>query len=305
MKFTTLHIVLATTLFAFLLWFSVSMSEQYQIQVSAPLEVENLPEGKALSDPLPSTVRLKFNDPGWRLAKFIWGSKLKWTIDFNAVAHHHALTLRDFADQLGAKLGVLPTAMIPESLHINLDVKESKRIPVLARCTLNFRESYGQVGNPVIVPESVTVTGARRLLTRMRAWETADLAFNDVRQSINTNVHLVDTTNILLFTPNIVKLHIEVQQFAEKSFAGIPIDMLSVPQNREIILNVPRIDIVVRGTIDQLAGISMKDFRAVVDYRIILSDTTGIIQPQIILPKEIQVVRRTPEQLRYVVRKRL
>ena len=305
MKITGLHIVLATTLFAFLLWFSVSMSEHFQIQVSAPLEVENLPGGKALSNPLPRAVKLKFNEPGWRLTRFMWGSELKWTIDFNAIAHHHALTLRDFGDQLGSRLGVLPISMIPESLHIDLDAKDSKRVPVRARCSLDFRESYGQVGEPVVVPESITVTGARSLLARIQAWETTELVFSDVRQPINTEIQLVDTTNILSFSPASVKLHIEVQQFAEKSFDGIPIEVLSVPQNREIILNVPRIDIVVRGTIDQLAGINVKDFRAVVDYRIILSDTTGIIQPTIVSPGEMQIVRRTPEQLRYVVRKNL
>ncbi len=304
MKYKGLHIILATTLFAVLLWFSVSMSEQYQVQVSAPLVIQSLPPGKAIAIPLPRAVKLTFNDLGWRIAKLIWGSELKWVVDLNTLPNHHALTLKDFTGQLGWRLGVQPISMSPESLHISLDSIASKHIAVVPEYVLDFREGYGQVGDAVVAPESVTVSGARKLLQRIDRWQTAKMSFEQLRQSIDVSVSLADTTNSLLFTPSQVSLRINVQQFAEKVFTGIPIELLSVPQNCEVILSSSKLDIVVRGGIEQLSRVSKSSFRAVVDYRVILADTSGIIQPEINSPHGVQIVKRTPERLQYVVRKK-
>jgi YbbR domain-containing protein len=304
MKFKRFHIVFATTLFAALLWFSVNMSEQHQVEVSAQLVIEGLPAGKAIASPLPRTVKLTFNEFGWRLAKSLWGSNVRWVVDLSAMPTPRALTLRDFSAQLGWRLGIQPVSMNPESLHITLDVLDVKIVALSPNYSLTFREGYGQVGEAAISPESVTVTGARTVLATIDRWQTTYRAFEQVRQSIDTSVFIADTTNSLTFVPAEAKLHIGVQQFAEKAFTGIRVDLFSVPQNREVILSSSKIDIVVRGGIDQLSGISQSHFRAAIDYRTILADTSGTIQPDINSPNGVVIVKRTPERLQYIVRKK-
>ncbi len=299
-----IHIVVATTLFAFLLWFSVGMTEQYQEQLSAPLVIESLPPGKALASPLPRTVKLTFNEFGWRLAKLYWRSNLEWVVNLSAAPGRHALTVKDFADQLGWRLGVQPISMTPESLYIALDTLVSKRVPIAPNFTLTFREGYGQVGSALITPESITVTGAKSLLEAVNEWPTEHRMLDRIRQSVDEVVSLVDTTNVLSLAPKQADLHIEVQQFAEQTFPEIPIECLSVPQNREVILSSPNIEIVVRCGLEQLSRLNQKSFRAILDYRTVLADTSGIIQPEIELPPGVQIVRRSPERFTYVVRKK-
>ncbi len=303
MKFKEFNIVLATILFATLVWFSVSMTERYQIVVSAPLVISGLPPGQAIASPLPRTVLLTFNDFGWRLAKALWGSNIQWVIDLSSIRAQRSLTLKDFATQLGWRLGIHPISMSPESLHIVLDEIASKRIALIPEVLVSFREGYGQVGNAIVTPDSITVTGAKSLVNGLDRWQTTSGIFSHVRQSIDTTVRIVDTTHSLTFAPDQAKLRVVVQQFAEKSFEGIPVELVSVPQNREVILNTAKIDIVVRGGIEQLSRVGRRGFRAVVDYRVILADTSGIIQPDVTFPAGVQIVKRTPERLRYVVRK--
>jgi hypothetical protein len=304
MRFKKLNTILATTLFAVLLWFSVSLTESYRIVVSAPLVISGLPPGKAIASPLPGSVQLTFNEYGWRLAKALWASDIRWVVDLRSMRVERPLTLRDFATQLGWRLAIQPISMVPESLYIVLDDVDSKRVAVIPDVSLSFRDGYGQVGNTVITPDSVSVTGARSLLARIERWQTTLARFEQVRQSIDTTVGVFDSTNALTFTPNKASLRIGVQQFAEKTFDGIPVELISVPQNREVILNSRKIGIVVRGGIEKLSAVEGQSFRAVVDYRVILADTTGIIQPEISFPLGIQIVKRTPERLQYVVRKK-
>lgn len=306
MKFHNVHILLATTLFAGLLWFSVSLSDQYQIYVHAPIVVRGLPAGKAIANPLPRAVRLTFNDYGWRLAKFLWGANIDWVIDLSLLpAPQQVLTLRDVAEQISTRLGIQPIAMVPESVYIRLDDVESKRIPIQPHIDVSWREGYGQVGDAVVQPESVTVSGAKRVVGSLQSWRTVYRRFDRVRESIDVFLPLADTNVLLIFTPSRVKLSVPVQQLAEKMFAHIPLELVSVPSNREVLLSPPYLDIVVRGGIEQLADVGLRAVRAVVDYRAILADTSGTVEPQIILPPGLRVVRKTPERVQYVLRKKI
>lgn len=306
MKKRNVYIILATTLFAIMLWFSVSLSEHYQIHVTAPLVIESLPPGKAISSKLPREVKLTFNDYGWRLAKLTWGSNIEWVIDLNTMpAHLTVLTLKDFSEQLGGRLGIQPISMSPESLHITLDELVTKRVPVETRYMATFREGYGQVGLAIVQPETISVSGARNILEHVDVWPTAHQVFEQVRQPIDVVVPLSDSISSLAFSPDRVRLRLNVQQFAEKHFSEIPIELVSVPQNREIILSSSKLEVFVRGGIDELARVNSNSFRAIVDYRVILEDASGFIQPEVIFPPGIQIVRRTPERLQYVIRKKM
>jgi hypothetical protein len=306
MKRGHVHIVVSTTLFALLLWISLSMNERYQVQVKAPLRIENLPPGKAVSAPIPREVQLTFDDIGWKLAKLWWNANLTWIVDLSSLATtQRTFGLQDIAEQIGTRIGVQPTAMKPESFSLSFDSLASKRIPVVPAITLVFREGYGQVGDVTLAPDSVIVSGARTIVRTLRSWPTAPRIFTDVRQSLDATLPLADTlSGILTFTPDEVQCRVEVQQFAEKTFSGIPVELVSIPHNRDVLLSAPTVDLVVRGGVQQLGNILPTDVRAVVEYRVILADTSGIIEPEVIVPKGIQVVRKTPDRLQYVIRKK-
>ena len=102
-----------------------------------------------------------------------------------------------------------------------------------------------------------------------------------------------------------IRVQFNVQPFAEKPFSGLPVEVLDVPANRELILIPPKIDIVVRGGIEQLSGLSLRDFTASVEFGTVVNDTSGFIDPQIGPPSGIQVMSKRPDRLQYIVRKRL
>jgi hypothetical protein len=102
-----------------------------------------------------------------------------------------------------------------------------------------------------------------------------------------------------------VHVSINVQPFAEKVLNGIPIEGVGVPSNREIIFIPPKIELVARAGIKQLASLVAADFHARIDYLSILTDTTGMVDPIVTGPPGIQIVSKHPERLQYIVRKRL
>jgi YbbR domain-containing protein len=306
MKNKRIPIVLSATIFAVLVWISISMREKYQVQLNAPLVLENLPRGRAVSNPIPRAVQLTFDDIGWKLTSVMWKSDLTWVLDLGSLStSDRVLTLHDFSLPRGASLGLQPMAMKPESFLITFDTLVTKKVRVVADVALSFRAGYGQIGLPLISPESVVVAGAESLLRTIAVWPTAKRTFQQLRQSVDLTVSLADTlTQVLAFSPDQVHLRIDVQQLAEKTFEAIPVELASVPQNRQVLLSSPRVDVVLRGGLVQLAKVSRTDVRATVDYRVILADTSGLVEPAVAVPLGVQLVKRTPERLQYVVRKK-
>jgi YbbR domain-containing protein len=307
MKNKRIHIIFGAAMFAGLLWVIVNMRDQYQTTIATPLVVENIPQGKAIQTPIPQYIFLKCRSDGWRLAGLTLGGEVRCVLDIGSLpSSQTVLTLKDVVERLNLPLGIQPITMKPESLFVTLDRFTQKRLPVVLDGQLSFKEGYGLVGSPTVTPETVQIGGAETVLRTISFWRTAHTVFENLKASVETDVSLADTSLYKLrFRPALVRIRVNVQPFAEKPFSGLPVEVLSVPGNREVIVIPPKIDIVVRGGIDQLSALSLRDFRASVDYNDLVNDTSGYMDPLIVPPAGVQLVSKRPERLQYIVRKRL
>lgn len=307
MKQKRVHIVIVSAIFGILVWISVSMSEQYQIAVSVPMSIDNVPEGKSIRTPVPQVLQLKLRGDGWRLASLLLGSDMKMHFPIQSLrSPKKAITFGDVAERIADRPGIQLLNMVPDSVFVDLDRTSHKKVAVVLDYTVSFREGYGQVGPTTVSPESVTVTGAESLLRTIDSWSTVRGVFDNLKAPTEADLPLAPSPIYLVsLSTSSVHIRINVEPFAEKVFSGLPVEIRSVAPNREVILIPPKIEIVARGGIKQLANTSASDFRLTVDYRSILADTTGIIDPDVSAPPGIQVVSRRPEHLQYVVRRRL
>jgi hypothetical protein len=194
--------------------------------------------------------------------------------------------------------------MRPDSLYVALDGLMQKEVPVAFDGIVTFREGYGQVGSIGMSPDSVLLGGAQSVLRSITSWPTSRRALDNVKSRIDMLIPLSDSTPYwVTLTPNVVRVTIDVQPFAEKVQKSIPVEAHDVPPDCEVIFIPPKIDLVVRGGIDQLSGLKGSDFHASVEYVSLLADTSGFMDPQISAPPGIQIVSRKPDRLQFVVRK--
>lgn len=307
MKTRRLPIIVVTVFFAILVWGSVKLGYQYQTVVSAPIVIEQLPPGKAIRTPLPRVLQLRFRGDGWQLVSLLLGTDLTYPIDArNASVTARTVTVRTVGERLSFPAGLQIMEMTPESLTVELDTYAERTIPVALDARIGFRDGYGRVGDPVITPDTVRVGGAESVLATIDSLPTEPLEPGNINAPIDQELAL-HSMGPYRFTivPHTVHVHIDVQAFAERIVPGIAVEILAEPPNRELILIPPRMDIVVRGGIGQLAPLVQSDFRATVSYYDVLSDSSGLIDVHVAVPQGLQIVKKQPERLQYVVRKRL
>jgi hypothetical protein len=315
MKKISLPALFVAALFGLIVWLSAVMRETYQVTIDAPLRLVNLPEGFAVKTPVPRMLRLRLRGEGWPLAALMLGSNPEIVYPvvlssgsegvFRRVRMSHMLTFAEVAERVSLRPGITLVAVQPDSLLLELDRFARKRVPVIPDFAISFREGYGQSGPAVVVPDSVTISGAASVLAGIDDWKTARQVFSDVRVPIDVDLGLAGS-DVYDVTPSAerVRLSIAVEPFAEKVFNGLPVEILEPPADREIIFLPPKIEVVIRGGIKRLSNLGNRDFRVTVPYGTIVSDTSGVVDPAVTQPAGVQFVSKKPDRVQYIVRKR-
>ncbi len=307
MKDKRYHIVIASIVFAILTWLSVNMRYDYTVVQHIPVVLENLKEGKALKFPVPKYVTVRFRGNGWLMTGLYFTPGLKYFINLVSIGpENFIITGRDLPEHVKIPFTVQLVDVKPETLLLSLDDYVEKKVPIVPRVVLDFHEGYGQVGPTRIMPESTFVGGAKEHIDNIKSWHTAYRKFSDLRSSVETDIPVEESLNFSLTTSHTTAhLEVSVQPFAEKIFSGIPVTATAPPLNREVIFIPPRIDIVVRGGIDQLARLSNIDFDATVSYESLLQNDVEYVMPTVTAPTEVNIVSRRPDRIRFIIRKRL
>lgn len=307
MKRRNLHIIFAAVVFGTIVWLSVSMRDQYQVNILVPLTLESIPEGYAVRTPVPQNLQVRLRGDGWRLATLLLGPDLRLLMPYSAlVPGKHIVLVNEVADRLALRPGIDVVDITPDTLAIELDHFTRTRVPVAVDCSLSFGDMYGEVGPMIVVPDSVLLSGAESVLKSIDSWKTEHQSFSNLHAPLDADIPLTLSTPYLLsVSPSAVRIHVNVEQFAEKEFTGLPVGILAVPKDREVMLVPPRIDVVVRAGMRQLSSLSESDFHVIATYTTILADTTGTVEPQITAPAGVQILSLRPDRLTYIIRKPL
>ncbi len=305
MKEKKLPIFFFSLLFAFLVWVSVNLGNEFQTTIEVPVRVENLPPTKAIASALPKSVFVKIQGTGWKLLNSIISPNLRYTIDFSSLTRKDTLfTSKNLHERISFPAGIHIFLISPETVTVAIDSKISKKVPIIPDVNISYRRGFDIIGCMKAFPESITISGAQSLLNSINEWKTKPITLNDINEPTNIKAELADTFQLEVTRPAFVPtISFDVQPIAEKTINDIPVDVSEVPSNRTIVLIPPKISIIIRSGVNTIASLTEKDFHASIEYTAILLDTSGTIQPVISAPQNVTVVQKKPEKIQYVVRK--
>lgn len=305
MKEQKLPIILFSLIFSFLVWTSVNLGNLFKTTIDVPVKIENLHPDQAIAVPLPGNVRCTIQASGWQLLNTLLTPNLYYTIDFSTVSRTSILfTSKDLTERVNLASSIRVLATSPETVVVRLDERISKTVPVTPVLDLSFREGFGIVGGMNKRPDSISLSGARSLLSKIKEWKTAPISLRDINAPVTIYFTLSDTLQFEISRPDTsITVTFDVQPIAERTIDDIPIEIIQVPENKNVVLIPPKISIIVRSGVNNVANLSNKDFQAYIDYKSILLDTSGLMKAMIVGPEHVQIVQQNPEQIQYVLRK--
>lgn len=301
------HIVIAAILFAILTWVSSNMRYDYTIVRMIPVILENEREGLTLKYPVPKNMTVRFHGNGWMLAALWFTPDMKYYIDVSSLSRErYVVTAEDVLEHIKLPVSVQVVDVSPDTLVLAIDEYRERRVPVNPRVLLSFHQGYGQVGPMSLSPESVLVGGTAEVIGALEDWPTAYRKLDELRGPVDMDLPLEDpeTYSVRIVRP-VTRLNVNVQPFAEKTYAGIPVTVNGLPPNKEVIFIPPRMDIIARGGIDQLSRLTTESFQATVDFQSLVEDSANAIVPSLQSPAGIRIVSRKPDRFQFIIRSRL
>ncbi len=301
------HILIGSVLFAILAWISINLNEEFSVTKTLPVVIENLKEGKALKQHVPKVVNAHFRGRGWALAGFYLKPQINYHIDVSSIgAKDFIITSKNLFEHVHLPIALQPISVEPDTIILAIDNYLEKKVPVIPRLVLEYRDGYGQVGAVEVSPESISIGGSENVLKDILAFHTIYRKYDNITTTINENIPLEDPASYAIkIVPKSVHLNVNVQPFAEKSFIGIPIIVEAVPTNKEVIFIPPKMDIIVRAGIEQLAQLKEEDFRLHINYHNLIQNSSKTFVPILTAPLEVRIVNKKPERFQFIIRKKL
>lgn len=291
--------------FALLAWVFVAMSKRYVATQLIPISIKMERAVLAISSPLPKQVEVKVAGEGWKILA-LYLSHPEWSIDLASELQRSTLTLetvpnaaqyiKPFPD------GLTVLDVQPPVLTAQLEKKVTKTVPLRLSPAVTPASGYVIVDYR-LTPDSATISGARRLVEPLEFLEVLPQG-SDLKGNFSVRAVVSDSLSpYLTVSPSSVLLTGTADKLVQVDFADVPVQLIQTSPEASVTLIPNKVKLTIGGAVSDLESLRAEQLRVLVRYDDVLSDTTGAVQPTVILPERLKLLRQQPERLQYILRR--
>lgn len=272
---------------ALCLWFIVNLNRDFNVTLQVPIQLSNLPDDRIVSNELPENVNVNLTGEGWQLIS-LYNNPPR--VLLNAESENINLS-EQIRSQIGAFNDINIMQVDPGSITIQTEAKATKRVPVENTVEISLRGQFGLLSDPVLTPDSVTVTGARSRIEEISSWQTRTVELTNINGSLEREIPLEAPGPGVLVQPETTILSIEVAEFTEAEIR-VPIRTRNLPSGQAVTFNPSSVTVRFDVPIDQYTDIQgSRIFSAYVDYATLQENDSGRITPEIEINDTNYIVR--------------
>lgn len=298
-----LSIVISSIVFSILIWGSVTLSDQFFSSMEMDVKVVNQPTGYSCGYIDPEKISLKVKAEGWQLLSLNLNREHSFLISAD---NDSGLKKIDPFDEISENTwissGISILEISPRNISYDVDRIKFKKVKILPSVDLSFNEGFGLATPVRVYPDSVLVAGPKSILDTLSFVQTDLVELSSLDNMSKIITEIKDIRGFQFERKN-VELTFDVQRIVEKTFSDIKVVINDIPEDRDIVLIPNTIECSLRGGISILGKLSNDQISASVYYSQIVYDTTGTIQPRILIPENTQLVFTKPTRLNYIIKK--
>lgn len=290
---------------AFIFWGAITLSEEYITSLSIPVKII-LPEPSyAVEGEIPEFLNVKVKTIGWELLKLRYFQKPTFEFIINEPRENFVFDLNTISNE---QLNLSSTAKIisikPEVIKLNFNLSVEKKVKIFPRVFYTIKDNYDIVSPIKVEPESILIRGTKKVVSRIDSLPTEIVHLSQLSEFTSVETRIADTLrNIITYDKIPVKISFDVQQIVDRDFEKIPIELVNLPSNKEIVIFPSFINLKLRGGISILGSLSSDSLKAIVDYKKISMENDADIIPEFQIPFGVKVIDYFPKQFKLIYRK--
>ncbi len=254
---------------ALFFWFMVKMGKDYDYTTNIPLSITINNENSWLKYPPPNFARVEFSGRGIDLLRLNFYNPV-YEIDLSAGREQMVLNLsnhREFV-RIPREVDVQVKSVIsPIELQFDLDERKEKKVPVIVKADLKTENGFVFV-NAIAEPESIMVIGPAiyvdtltKIYTLPKEYRNVNLAFEDQFDILQNNTFYVQ------YKPQKAEVLFDIQRLAEKEVENVPVKMVNVPDNYEVVPLPSMVTVYVKGGEKVLAEAGADQFLVTINFK--------------------------------------
>ena len=176
----------------------------------------------------------------------------------------------------------------PDSIHISLDEYMVKRLPVKAPVNISTSPGYAEVGDLLIIPDSMDVAGPREVIQAMEFVSTVQDTF--ISQEFDLNVNLgIDRKmrSLIEYSEPLIQLKQDIQPVSERIISEIPVRVYNVLPNLRLFVNPTTVSLTVIGGVDRIALVEPEDISVTINFAEQWVSGKNYYEPNVKVPEDI------------------
>ncbi len=295
-------LIFLSVLISIIFWISVSLSGEYYYTLTVPMKLINIPKGLAVSSRIPDKASIKIRGKGWKILSYLLSTDNPFVVSVQEENNHQIILRNSISENAWLTNDVNVVEIIPNSIKVSFDRTIEGKRKVIGNWKFSFKEGYGLARPVALRPDSVEVLASKKLLAEITTIGTIPKEFVELDKAF-TEIIPLETINGVIIKPEAVEAFFDVQKIVDKEFTNIPVEVRNIPPDRTVILIPNEITVSAKGGIELLARAQSNEFIAWIEYRDIVADTLGTIEPNIQLPPFLQLNYLNPERLRFIIKK--
>lgn len=290
-------------MFSVTVWISIALSDEYYSTYKLPIAVIDLPSGYTIGNNLPETITVRLKGDGWKLMSLELGSSEYFYISVKGDSGIiTANLLANVENNPWFTAGINILDITPKNIKIVVEPIVEKKLKIIPKLNLNFKEGYSLATKVLVEPESVLFRGPASVIKQMETYRTKEILLKNLDQKTSFLAELEELRGFET-EQKFVNVILDVQRIVENSINDIPVNVINKPENVDVILIPNTISCTFRGGVNILGKVSVNDIIATVDYNTVITDTLGFIKPEIQSPENLNLLSVKPDKLKYVIKK--
>lgn len=307
-----ISVILVCVSLSAVFWLLINLSHNYSASLSFPVVYRNLPNKKVVMNDLPSRINLTIKTSGFKIIAFNFRRKnepvevdvAQITTAFNNLGDVLVVPtqsfLPDFNKQLGNDVNI--TAFQPDSIVFYFSEKIYRKIPVKLSLDVKLEKQYDTTGSPVIVPDSVLVSGPPSVISRITSISTERIYMSGVHETSRQKVKIV-SNKLLSYDVEEVNVTIPVEKFTEGTLE-VPVHAINVPAGYSLKTFPDKVKVRYLIPLSKYSTISASMFEVVVDASRLKESSSQKLSVSLLnVPADTRDTWLDPEKVDFILHK--
>lgn len=294
---------------SFCFWLLQVLNDDYEVELSIPLKMKNVPENVVLTSELPKELKIGVKDRGTVLVNYLLGQTLyPLTIDFEEYSDKGNLvripsnTLnKRIASQLNQSTKL--STVKPDTLDLIYTRGEGKKVPVRLRGEVKAERQY-YISDIVFLPDSVMAYAPKNILDTITSAYTESLYIEQISDTVRRRVEIMPVKGAR-FTPSYSDVMFLVDMYSEKT-VEVPVQGINFPEDRILRTFPSKVHVTFQIGLRQFRSVTADDFVVVVDYKTLQEDRGEKCRPVLMQsPSNVNHVRVSPQKIDYIIEQKI